>query len=301
MCALSLFLWVWPLGTHQSLRAQSSEQMVLLNVRVTNSKGQAVADVTQGRFQVLEDGVEQEISFYSVEQSPLTYGLLVDNSGSLRSQLPAVVRAGKRIVNSNAEFDSAFLVRFIDSNTIETVRELTGDKAQLLDGLDSLYINFGQSAVIDAVYLGADHLMKLPLSPERKRRRALIVISDGEDRNSYYTSDQLFSLLGTTDLQIYVVGFLDELKPQSKGRARDLLSRLAVDTGGRAFFPHSASELDSIADEIVNDIRTQYIIGYVPSSSTKNGFHKVTVNVKDVAGEEKRTAITRLGYTAGKH
>jgi len=274
-----------------------AEQMVVLNVRVTDANKRAVADVAQERFQVLEDGVKQKISLFSSEQIPLSYGLLIDSSGSLRTQFEKIISASKKIVNSNSPNDESFLVRFISSDKIELVQELTLDKKPLLDGLDSLYIEGGQTAVIDAVYVGADKLTKVKTIPGNLRRKALILITDGEDRNSFYKAEQLFSLLGSTDIQVFVVGFTKELKEKPRAKALELLNRLALDTGGRAFFPHFPGELDFISDEIINDIRTQYVIGYVPSNSATHGsFHKLEVSITDDSNQEKRIAVTRVGY-----
>ena len=146
--------------------------------------------------------------------------------------------------------------------------------------------------------IGADKLAK-QLSPDNKiRRRALIVVTDGEERNSFYTLDQLLLLLGSTDIQIYTIGFTGQLQGQSKDRARALLSRLALETGGRAFFPASGTELEQITDAIINDIRTQYVIGYVPSNTqVQKAFHKVEVLIADDPKREKRVAVTRVGYS----
>ena len=274
-----------------------TEQMVILNVRVTDANKRAVADVAQERFQVLEDGVKQKISLFSSVQIPLSYGLLIDSSGSLRTQFEKIISASKKVVKSNSPNDEAFLIRFISSDKIELVQELTFDKTPLLNGLDSLYVEGGQTAVIDAVYVGTDTLSKVKTVPGNLRRKALILITDGEDRNSFYKPEQLFSLLGSTDIQVFVVGFTKELKEKPRAKALELLNRLALDTGGRAFFPNSLGELDFISDEIINDIRTQYVIGYVPSNNAPNAsFHKLQVSITDVSNYEKRIAVTRIGY-----
>jgi Ca-activated chloride channel homolog len=274
-----------------------TDQMVILNVRVTDDNGRAVADVAEERFQILEDGVKQKISLFSSEQIPLTYGLLIDNSGSLRSQIEKVISASKKIVNRNSPNDETFLIRFISSDKIQLVQELTFDKTPLLNGLDSLYVEAGQTAVIDAVYVGVDKLTKVKTVPANLRRKALILITDGEDRNSFYKPEQVFSMLGSTDIQVFVVGFTKELKERERAKALKLLNRLALDSGGRAFFPNSPGELDFISDEIINDIRTQYVIGYLPSNSATNaGFHKLQVSITNDPDQEKRIAVTRVGY-----
>jgi Ca-activated chloride channel homolog len=280
------------------LQDKAPDKVVILNVRVTDALSKAVVDVPQSSFQITEDGVPQSIAFFSKEEIPLSYGLVIDTSGSLRSQLPKVLQAGGRIVNSNKQGDETFLVRFISSDKVETVQDTTSDKGLLIAGLSSLYVEGGLTAVLDAVYLSAEKLAKQRSAAGSLRRRALVLVTDGEDRHSDYKVEQLFSLLGSTDIQIYAIGFTGELRGKARERAANLLARLATDTGGRAFFPTSTGELEHIADQIINDIRTQYVIGYVPTYRTSsNTFHKVQVSLAENANQEKRIAVTRIGYS----
>jgi Ca-activated chloride channel family protein len=282
---------------HANSLAQS-DKMVILNVRVTDSQTKPVTDVPQERFQVTEDGVPQKITLFSNKQVPLSYGLVVDCSGSLRSQLPSVIQAATRIVNSNTNEDETFLVRFVSSPKLQVVQELTSDKEQLLNGLRGLYIEGGETAVVDAVYVSADKLTKLKSAPGQIRRKALVLVTDGEDRNSYYKAEDLFKLLGTTDIQIYVMGFTNELPEKSRPKALAFLNRLAMDTGGRAFISQARGDLTSFAEQLIQDIRTQYTIGYLPTNDTPASFHKVQVSITDDPTQEKRIAVTRVGYEA---
>lgn len=279
---------------------QATPEMVILNVRVTDAQSHAVVDVPQNNFKVFEDGVEQKIESFSKEQIPVTYGLVVDNSGSMRSQLSAVVKAGTRIVKSNQPEDEAFLVRFISSDKIQVVQETTSEPNLLINGLDTLYVEGGESAVVDGIYLSAEKLAKQQ-GNNTIRRRALVLITDGEDLNSFYKREQLLRLLGSTDIQIYSIGFTDFYKAKNAERATSLLTQLATDTGGRAFFPSSSADLEHISDEIINDIRTQYVIGYAPSGTDRTKtFHKVVVSIADDPQQQKRIAVTRLGYSTIK-
>src|SRR5438552_17378489 len=196
------------------------------------------------------------------------YGLAVDTSGSLRPAFEQVLNAAKAIINSNKRGDETFLERFISSDKIETVQDFTANRDALMDGLDNLNIEGGQTAVIDGVYLAAEHVAEYKKGgDDDRRRRALIVVTDGEDRSSYYNELQLFQRLREEDVQIYVIGFVNELdaergfiRKSPKDKAVNLINRLASETGGRAFFPQSISELPQIADEIVHDLRTQYVL-----------------------------------------
>src|SRR6185369_4851245 len=271
-------------------------KMVVLHVRVTDPTEKAVRDVPREAFQVSEDGVPQKIELFMNEDIPLSYALAIDSSGTMRRQFEATVQAAKNIVNANNDSDETFLVRFISSNKIETVREFTNDKRTLRSDLDGLYVEVGQTAVLDAIYLTAEHLAKRKTEPDQLRRKVLILVTDGDDRASYYTKEKVFRLLASTDTQVFTIGFMTGLKPEQRDRAIKLLKQLATETGGRTFFPNSVADLDRISSDIINDIRTQYVIGYVPSSESKNSFHKTVVSITQAADQDKRVAITRVGY-----
>lgn len=270
--------------------------MVILNIRVTDSLSHAVTDVAQSDFRIIEDGVPQTISFFSKKDIPLTYALVIDTSGSLRSQLGKVLATGATIISNNQPDDETLLIRFISSDKIETVQEFTSDKQALITGLQGLFTEGGQSAIVDAVYLTAQSLIKRKVGTQL-RRRAMILVTDGEDQRSYFKQDELFKLLGEADIQIYVIGFVKELRGTVKDKAVALLTRLATDTGGRVFFPTSVSELTNTATEITRDIRTQYVIGYVPTGAPDKSFHKLQVIIGDKSDSDKRIAVTRVGYS----
>jgi Ca-activated chloride channel family protein len=284
--------------------------LVTLHVRVVDRNNHPINDVTNADFRVFENGVAQDVQFVTREEVPITYGLVVDNSGSLRNQIAQVVEAGKTIVESNKPGDETFVVRFISSDEVKIMQDFTADKQALGDALDDMFIEGGQTAVVDAVYLAAEHASERRRNTgdpaEDKRRRALILVTDGEDRNSFYKTEQLFESLKEEDVQIYVIGFVNELEKErgfisksKRDKAVSLLDRMARETGGRTFYPTSLSELPGIAEQITKDLRTQYLISYRPLTKGRPGeFRPVRVAVADGRGGEKRIAVTRSGYTA---
>jgi Ca-activated chloride channel family protein len=281
--------------------------LVQLHVRVIDRNNHPIDNVPQDMFHVFEDGAAQTITSFSREEVPISYGLAVDTSGSLRSQLQSVIDAGKTIINSNKKGDETFLVRFISSDKIETVQDFTANKDLLMDGLDSFFIEGGQTAIIDAVYLSAEHVSEYRRGDNSdRRRRALIVITDGEDRNSFYKQEQLFARLREEDVQIFVIGFTNELdkdagfiRKSPKDKATTLINKLATETGGRAFFPESISELPQIANEIIRDLRTQYVLSYSPTNKAQDGTYRaIKVTVDQGTSSEKRIALTRTGRLA---
>lgn len=296
-----------PTGTPDEIIKIDTE-LVNLNVRVVDRNNRSINNLQQKDFKVLEDGTAQQIDFFSKSEVPTNYALVVDNSGSMRQQLEKVIEAGKILVNTNRPDDDTMIIRFVGSDKIEIEQAFTSNKADLNDALDNLFIEGGQTAIIDAVFLAVkntDEYEKSRKAQDRKRR-ALILVSDGEDRNSYYNEKQLFELLRESEVQIFVVGLVGDLSkeggfisksPQEKSKA--FLERLASATGGKAYFPTSSSELPALAREISTELRTQYSIGYIPSNDAHDGtFRNIKVVVDDGPDKQKRIAISRSGRTA---
>lgn len=282
-------------------------QEVKHSVRVVDRYNRPVQDVRKEDFRVYDGGILQDLLYVETREVPISYGVVVDNSGSLRGQITQVIDATKSIINSNKEDDEAFVVRFVSSQEIKILQDWTARKQDLIDAVDDMFVEGGQTAIIDAVYLAAEHTAtrKRGNDLEDKRRRALILVTDGEDRSSFYEKEQLFESLRENDVQIYVIGFVNELekgggiiRKSRREKAMDLLENISKQTGGRVFYPKSLSELPGIAEEITKDMRTQYVVGYVPSNPARPGeFRPIRIQIADAPGREKRIAITRAGYT----
>ena len=283
-------------------------ELVNLNVRVLDRNGRPINNIQQREFKIYEDGVVQQIDFFDKSEVPTNYGLVIDNSGSMRQQLDKVVEAGKVLVNLNKSEDETLIIRFVGRDKIEIEQPFTNNKTDLIDALDNLYIEGGQTAVIDALYLAVENVDEYERGKksESAKRRALILVSDGEDRNSYYNEKQLAELLSESEVQIYVIGLVDDLSkeggfisksPQAKAKA--FLEKIAADSGGKAYFPKSVAELPNLAREISSELRTQYSIGYVPSNDRTDGSYRtIKVQVDDGPNKEKRIAVSRAGRTA---
>ncbi len=284
-------------------------ELVNLNVRVVDRNNRPVNNLQEAEFKVFENNIPQRIEFFSKSEVPTNYSLVIDNSGSLRQQIDEVIEASKILVAANKPEDETSIIRFVSSEKIEILQGFTSNKTDLNDALDNLYIEGGQTAIVDAVYLAADKVTdhEKSLNKVDRKRRALILISDGEDVSSYYSQQQLFDLLRETDVQIYVVGFVKDLSTDKgfitkskQGKAKTFLERLASETGGRAYFPNAVSELNGIAREIAAELRTQYSIGYLPSNDRDDGtFRNIKVIVDDGPNKQKRIALTRSGRMAG--
>lgn len=283
-------------------------ELVNISVRVIDRAGRPVNKLAESDFKIYEDNVLQQIEFFSRSELPTNYAIVVDNSGSLRSQLEKVIEAGKILVSSNGPNDETQLIRFVGKDKISIEQDFTSNQTDLNDSLDNLFIEGGQTAITDAVYLAVENVEDYEKSSKTvdRKRRAIILVTDGEDRDSFYSEKQLFDLLKESETQIYVIGFVTELsnegsliRKSAQGKAKSYLERMATETGGKAYFPNSVNELASIAKDIGAELRTQFSIGYVPTNDRKDGtYRSIKVQVADGPNKEKRIPITRAGRTA---
>ncbi len=271
---------------------------VSLNVRVMNENNRAVKNLRQSDFKVYEDGVLQPIASMTTTEIPMINAFVIDNSRSLRSQLKNIIEAGKTIVVMNRSKDESAIIRFVSSDKIEVVQDFTLNKSSVIEGLDNLFVEGGQTAIIDAVYLAANKIEQYQNSGQKDdvKLRALILVSDGDDRSSSHNEEQLFELLRKSQVQIYAVGFVNNLskEPDVNGinpqeKAKSFLNRLAQETGGKVYFPNSISELQQIATDISSEMHTQFLISYIPTNEKRDGsFRKIKVLIDNGANKEKK-------------
>ena len=284
----------------------STPELVRLGVTVTDGKNRFVEDVKREDVRLFEDGVEQTISYFEKESAPASYGLVVDNSGSLRSHMNLVVSSAKFMAAHNQPGDETFVMRFVDRAHIQLLQELTPNAGSVQRALDEMYVEGGQTALIDALYLSADYLRKNSKAADGKPgRRALVLITDGEDRRSSYKQDELLALLRESDIQIFCIGLVKALDGgrgfssggSKRNKAEGLLERLASETGGRVFYPDDIKELEDAAEEIVKNLRTQYVVGYTPTAAPSvKPLRKVEIKLAETKGKEKRRAVHRQYY-----
>ena len=280
--------------------ATSREKIVKLNVLVTDSQNRPVIDVPKEEFRILEDGAPQSISHFSKDELPLNYCIVLDTSGSMNKVGDRLIDAAQAIVKTNKPGDDMALIEFKDQP--ELIEKFTPSKDAMLMTLDMMRGHASrQTAVIDAVYVATQYVAGYK-PVDRLSRRALIVISDGYDWSSYYKMDVLRKQLRKENIQIFAIGYdvnaIGKLKGQKEQkRAVELLTEIARETGGKAYFPQSEAELLMVASQMLDTLRTQYVIGYKPTrESKKDSYHLVSVSVADVPGRDKRTAIARTGY-----
>lgn len=279
--------------------------MVGLSMIVTDKDGKGVNTIRKDQIRVVEEGQEQTVLGVEADERPVDCVLLIDATGSFKHLINSALEAAKLFIDNRRPDDQIAIARFVSSDVIETTQEFTTDNKVLLKGLDSIYLQYGQSAVVDALYLGADYVAKHNKGNDG-RRKVVVIITDGEDRNSYYSQEKLTRLFRETGVQVFIIGMVLELNKEvglirlsPRQKAEKLLNDVADETGGRVFFPETKKALVDAATQIIMDMRGQFRIRYQSTQASRKGFRKVDVKYVAAQGDEKRNLITPRGYFFG--
>jgi len=278
-------------GPHGGFTLKRNVDEVVLNITVLDDGGHLVTDLKKDDFKIFEDGVPQTIASFQHQDIPVSMGIIIDNSGSMRDKRAAVNTAALDLVKASNRDDEAFVVNFSDEAFID--QDFTSDIAKLREGLAHIDSK-GGTALYDAVVASADQLAKNAKRP----KQALLIITDGEDNASTFNLEQ--TIRRVQDLQgpvVYSIGLLfgDEGGRESR-RAKRALKLLSDETGGIAFFPKSLAEVDSIAAEVARDIRNQYTIGYHSTKPASEGGYRTVKVEAHAQGHGKLVVRTRSGY-----
>jgi VWFA-related protein len=265
--------------------------MVVLQATVLDHKGTLVSGLSQDNFQMYEDAVLQPIKHFSHEDIPVTVGLVIDNSGSMRPKRHDVIAAALAFARSSNPQDQMFVVNFNErvSFGLPGATPFTDQVAQLEVALSRIDAD-GQTALYDAVAASLQHL-KLG----NRDKKVLIVISDGGDNTSRHNLAQVMTMVRQSDAIIYTVGIFDE---QDEDRNPHVLRQLAKDTGGEAFLPDSLKDLAPICERIAHDIRNQYTLAYVPTNRKRDGTYRAIQVKASGHGRGRLSVRTRAGYYA---
>lgn len=264
---------------------------MVLHATVRNRKGILVSGFGKDDFQVYEDGVLQQIKSFSHEDIPVTVGLVVDNSGSMRPKRAEVITAALAFARASNPEDQMFAVSFNEkvSFGLPADTPFTDKVAQLEVALSRIAPD-GMTGLYDAMAAALEHLKK-----GNRDKKVLIVISDGGDNASKHNLARVMNMAGQPDAIIYTIGLFDEADPDRNPGA---LKQLAKATGGEAFLPGSVTNVVRICERIARDIRNQYTIVYEPTNRKQDGIYRV-IQVK--AGPQSRGRLlvrTRAGYYA---
>jgi len=268
---------------------------------VTNSANKSIDSIPKEDVRVIEDKVEQTVLSVERDERPVDCVLAIDSSGSMRTLIALVMESARLVIVNRRPDDEILVERFINSEKIESVQDFTRDENALLVALNKFYVERGQSAVIDALYVAASSFAKFNKT-SKDRRHAIVIISDGEDRRSFYNLDALIKMLRQTGVQVFALGLVIELQRQPlmlgknpREKAERLLETVTSETGGRVFFPGNKTELIDSMKQIIADLRGQFRIRYQSSHTEKKDFRKVEVKLVSPS-DEKRRAIVPRGY-----
>lgn len=265
---------------------------VLLSCAVVDEKGQPVTDLRRGDFRVWEDSVPQATTSFLHQDLPVSMGILVDNSGSMRDKREAVNAAALKLLRESNPMDTAFIVNFSDRAFLD--QGLTSDFAALSRGL-SRFDSRGTTALYDAVAASADELSRHAKQP----KQALLIVTDGADNASRLDLQEAIRRVQRLGGPVvYSIGLLYDADNQEARRARNALEMLSQETGGVAYFANSLQDVDKIAREVAQDIRSQYTIGYHSTKPASLGGYRV-VHVEARSPNHGRLIVrTRRGYYA---
>jgi Ca-activated chloride channel homolog len=267
--------------------------MVTLTVTVTDTYGRFVTGLGKNAFTVTDDKIEQDITFFSDEDAPVSLGVIFDVSGSMGGEKISKAReALKKFIETSHTGDEYFLIGF--NNRAQLLLDRTRDSDSLMQKLTFVQTK-GQTALYDACYLGVERVTR-----GAHPKRAVLLISDGQDNSSRYTFTELRRMLKESDVIIYAVGIVDGGDETSLGYGgRAILEELAGVSGGKAFFPSTGAEMNDTFERIALELRTQYSIGFRPTNFVNNGkWHKLKIKVQPPRGFPRLFVRGREGYYA---
>jgi Ca-activated chloride channel family protein len=273
---------------------RAETDVVVVHANVFDNRSDAVPNLPQSAFQVLENDVAQEITFFSNADVPVAVGLIVDNSGSMIARRPMVVAGGTAFADSSHPDDELFTIHFNENIRFGLPQAFAFTNRRTL--LEAALVRFppgGKTALHDAVIAGLDHV-----EGATHQKHVLVVLSDGDDNASKYSEDDMIARARASDAIVYTVS--NAVRGDGGASDAGLLRRLADVTGGVAYFPDSDREVVESFTEIAGNIRRAYSLGYVPTNDAKDGSYRRVRVVVRVPGRNL-TVRTRHGYTASGH
>ena len=264
-------------------------RLVVLPVTVVDKSGHFVTTLPETAFQVFENGVQQHIKVFKREDVPVSMGLVIDNSGSMRDKRAKVEAAALTLVKASNPQDEVFIVNFNDEAFLD--KDFTNSVKDLQEGLARIDSR-GGTAMRDAIRMSIDHLKE----KAKKDKKVLVVVTDGNDNSSLVSLENLVKTAQDSGVLIYTVGLLSEEERREAKRAKRALEALAEATGGEVYFPKELSDVGRVADQVAHDIRNQYTLGYSPTDVALDGsFRQIKVTA---SAPNRPTVRTRNGYYA---
>jgi len=267
--------------------------LVVLHTTVLDDRQRFADGLKNENFRIFEDKVEQKLSVFKREDVPVSMGLVIDNSGSMRDKRSRVNEAAITLVQASNPSDEAFVVNFNDDFYLDLDKDFTSSVPDLKEALERIDSR-GSTALYDAIIGSLDHLKKAS-----RDKHVLLIVTDGEDNTSHNTLEKTVREIQKTDTVIYTIGLLSQESKKSAKKARKALEDIAKASGGVAYFPENVEDVHTICEQVAHDIRNQYTLAYYPTNTKKDGtFRAVTVEVIPPRGRGKLLARTRNGYYA---
>lgn len=270
-------------------------EVVSVIISVTDPYGRYVTGLGKDHFEVFDDKVKQQIAHFTDEDAPVSLGIVYDVSGSMKDRISRSIRALRRFIENSHNDDDFFLIGFNDRAKL--VQDFTTSGDSILGKL--MFVNpHGSTALYDAAYLAVEKVQQ-----GRHSKKALLLISDGQDNNSRYTYKELRNRVKEADVQIYAIGITDPVNDSLAGFGRGILEEMTRMTGGRAFFPNAYNEpeLVEICTRIALELRHQYSVGFYPTDiASEVKWHKVQVKVNPPRGLGRLSLSYRDGYPSFK-
>ena len=268
--------------------------VVSLNVTVTDPTNHYVTDLEEHNFSVFEDGVKQDLSFFTRKQQPIALSMLLDSSASMEDKLPTLQTAAANFVHRLKSNDLAQIIDF--DSRVEIRQAFTSSQPELDAAIQQVSAG-GSTSLYNAVYIALKELTKTRATgDEDVRRQALVLFSDGEDTSSLISFDEVLELAKRSETAIFTIA-LRGADTQSKGfhEAEFVMRQLAQETGGRAFFPAKIDDLNGVYAEIADELASQYTLGYSSKNANRDGaFRRIVVQID----KPNVTPRTKRGYYA---
>jgi len=280
-----------PPADSNDFKLSSEVELVLLDVSVKGPDGGFISGLKKEDFRVFDSKIEQPIRIFAAQDAPVTVGLVVDNSGSVRPKKPEIVTAALTFVTQSNPQDEVFIVNFNDKVMLGLPEDVPfTDKRELLRNALLTNPSQGRTALYDALKLGLEHLEK-----GRLDKKTLVLISDGGDNSSETTKDQIMEMAERSLTTIYTVGIFDE---NDKDKNPGFLKELAKLTGGEAFIPENKSHLVGVCEKIAQDIRNRYTVGFAPADvrTARGKSRPLRVVAQDPTTGRKLDVRTRTHY-----
>jgi Ca-activated chloride channel family protein len=273
----------------QPFRLTATAELVLLDVSVNDATGVHVSGLEKRNFEIYEDGQVQTITYFSSDDVPVTVGLVIDTSGSMRAKHPEVVTAALAFINASNQKDEVFVVNFNDRANFGLPDSIPfTDDVRKLQAALSITVAEGRTALYDALVLSLNHVEK-----GKRDKKTIVLVSDGGNNSSIHGFDDVMRMVRESRATIYTIGLFDQ---DDSDRNPRLLERLARISGGAAFLPNQVSDVAEICRVIAKDIRNRYTIGYVPVRSGDKGAQRKIKVVARQSDGRKLAVRTRTSY-----